>query len=148
MTKSKAAAVAAELSPGERKVREKKKRRFALFGALFAAGFIPGALLGWSRADSLFSPDTVWPAWISILLAVTFVVAVGTGAVLLNRQLDELERQTQYKAAGAAAGLFVIVYPIWWVLWMGGLVREPIHWVMFLLFYLSFIASWIYYRLK
>ena len=129
-------------------LRDKKRRWWAIILMLGVAGFVPGFLLGFHQGDSLIDPQAVWPTWIVLLLAATFLIAVPIGSWLLHRQMDELERDNHRKAAVIGAGVLVIVYPVWLLLWMGALAPEPIHWVMFLTFYVPFIASWLFYRLR
>jgi uncharacterized protein len=138
----------ADLSPGERKLKAKRRRWWIIIAMLALAGFIPGFLLGYSEGEGLVDPQGVWPAWIVILLAATFLIAVPIGSLLLYRQMDELERDIHRKAAAMAGGVLVIVYPVWWLLWMGALAPEPIHWVLFLIFYATILLSWLYYRLR
>ena len=137
-----------DLPPGERNLRHKRKRWWTIMAVLALAGFVPGFLLGYSEGEGLVDPQAAWPTWIVILLVGTFLVAVPIGSWLLYRQMDELERDNNRKAAAIGAGILVIVYPVWLVLWMGALVPEPIHWVLFLIFYLPFLGSWLFYRLR
>lgn len=148
MTRMMEAAVKADLSPGERRLKDKRKRLWIILALLGLAGFVPGFLLGYTEHDRLFDPQTVWPAWIVLLLVATFAVAVPIGAWLLQRQMDELERANHQKAAVVASTVLVMGYPVWLLLWMGAMAPEPIHWVLFAAFYLSFILSWGYFKLR
>ena len=138
----------ADLNPGEKRVRDKRKRMWWIVGLLGLAGFIPGFLLGFTQNDELFAPPGPWPAWIVILTVASFLVAVPLGGWLLQRNMDEMEKANHRKAAVVAATVLVIAYPVWWLLWMGATAPEPIHWVMFLAFYVSFLLSFAFYRLR
>jgi hypothetical protein len=142
------AAVKADLSPGERRLKDKNKRLWIIMAVLGVIGFVPGFLLGYTQNDRLLDAQTVWPAWIVLLLAGTFLVAVPIGAWLLQRQMDELERANHRKAAVVASSVLVMGYPVWLLLWMGAMAPEPSHWVLFAAFYLSFILSWGYFKLR
>jgi len=138
--------MAAELSPGERRVREKQRRKWLILGGLMLAGAIPGFVLGYSEGEGLLDASGVWPAWIVALLSVSYLVTIG--GTLWARQLDEHQLLGKYKAASFAGGMLLLVYPVWFLLWMGALAPEPIHWVLFLVFYGSLIGADIFYQLR
>jgi hypothetical protein len=52
----------ADLSPGERKLKAKRRRWWIIIAMLALAGFIPGFLLGYSEGEGLVDPQGVWPA--------------------------------------------------------------------------------------
>ncbi len=137
-----------EPAVGEQRLKARSRRWWQILLGAGAAGLIPGFLLGYKVNDGLFDPATVWPAWIAILLAGSFLIAVSLASWLLYRQVDEHQRQNYGKAAVLAAGLFIILYPVWFILWMGALAPEPIHWVMFLFVYLTYGAGCLYYRYR
>jgi hypothetical protein len=141
-------AMSVDSGVGEARERARSRRwRNILLGA-GAMGLIPGFLLGYSLNDSILDPSTTWPGWIAIMLAVTYLIAVTVGSWLLYRQVDELQRQVYGKAAMVAASAVIILYPVWWILWMGALAPEPIHWVIFLTLYVIYAGGSLYYRYR
>jgi hypothetical protein len=62
--------------------------------------------------------------------------------------MDEVERQRSYKAGSLAGATLIVVYPVWFLLWKGGFVVEPIHWVLFVLFWLGLAFGMIWYKYR
>ena len=62
--------------------------------------------------------------------------------------MDELERQNNYRAAAFAGTVYIVAYPVWFLLWKGGFVPEPIHWMLFGLFWAALCISYLYYRFR
>jgi hypothetical protein len=139
--------MAPETGPGEAREKARGRNRMKIIAALFVAGLIPGFYLGYVGDDGLPTPGA-WPPAAVIMIAATYLVAVTWGGWLLWRQLDEVQRHVYSQAASAAAGLYVLVYPVWYLLWMGGLVREPMHVALFVLFYFGHVVALLYYRRK
>lgn len=137
-----------ERPSGEERLRQRRRRYWLIIGSLALAGFIPGLLAGYTQGEAELGAGAVWPAWIAILLSVIYVAAVIAGGYAMHRQMDELELRNRHKAATAAGCMLMIVYPVWFFLWMGDLAPEPIHWVLFALFYLTLIGYDLYYRYK
>ena len=135
-------------SSGEKRLKARSRRWWQILAIAGSAGLIPGFLLGYSTEGDLYSLTTVWPAWIAILLAVTFVISVTLSSWLLYRQVDEHQQQNYGKAAVLAAGVVIILYPAWFMLWMGAILPEPSHWVIFLTLYITYAAGMLYYRYR
>jgi hypothetical protein len=137
-----------EAQSGERRLKARNRRWWQILLGAGAAGLVPGFFLGKEVNDGLFDPATVWPTWIALLLAGSFLVAVSLASWLLYRQVDEHQRQNYGKAAVIAAGIVIILYPVWFILWMGDLVPEPSHWVIFLTLYITYAAASLYYHFR
>jgi hypothetical protein len=117
--------------------------------ALGVAGFVPGLYLGWNDGAALAgSRSGLWPPALVAVLAGLYLVAVIGGGFLLRGVTDEVERQNAYKAASFAGMMLMLVYPIWFLLWRGGFVPEPIHWVLFVTFWLSLALASLWYRFR
>ena len=52
-----------------------------------------------------------------------------------------------FYSALAGAG-YMLAYPAWFLLWKGGVVAEPIHWVLFVGFWLLLAGGTIFYRFR
>lgn len=134
---------------GERYEAARRRKRWMIVAALAVAGFVPGLYLGYNDGAALAeNRPAVWPPALSIGLVALYLAAVIGGGLLLRSVTDEVERQNAYKAASFAGMALMLVYPVWFVLWKGGFVAEPVHWMLFLLFWLSLALASLYYRFR
>ena len=141
-----------ETISGAGEAEEKRKRRFkiAIVGTLFTLGMVSGIFLGTSAKgfEELLGPNPVLPPAVAIGLCIAFAVAVAVGAVLMKKNMDEHERLNRYKAASLAGTAYLSTYMVWFFLWKGGLVPEPMHVVLFLVFLVSMFAGMAIYRFR
>lgn len=133
---------------GERAERARRNRRIGIVAATFAAGLAAGLASGLHDGARSFAPGAGWPPAMAIAIAVSYLVAVVGGGVLLARHTDEVALHNQYKAVAVGALCYVIVYPIWFALWMGALLPEPIHLALFILFMATTMLASLYYRFR
>ena len=148
MSRARRTSAAESSGSGELLDRQRRRRKAIIIGGLIVVGFTGGFITGFSQADSLFSGPRVWPAPLSIGLAVAYLATMIGGGIAISRQTDEFELQSQYKAVALAAVGYMIVYPVWFLLWMADLVREPMHGILFLLFWLTLAFSSLFYRFR
>jgi hypothetical protein len=151
MTVSRAgAAIVAEapLGEGERREAAMRRRRYQVVGALFGAGLVTGLYAGFRDGASIFEAEGSWPPAIALVLLVIYLVVLVAGTFIMNGVMDELDRERSYKAANFAGVAFLSLYPVWFLLWKGGFVAEPSHWVMYVAFLvtLGFAALWYRFR--
>jgi FlaA1/EpsC-like NDP-sugar epimerase len=138
-----------ERGVGERREAATRRRRIIIFGVLFAAGLGLGFYTGVTDHERAFlSQDGKLSPFLAIFTCVIFVAAVVIGPLLLRNSVDEMHRHSDYKAISIGAAVYAIVYPLWFLLWKGDLVREPIHWVLFSLFMLTLGAARLYLRFR
>jgi hypothetical protein len=134
---------------GERRESARRRKRGLIIGALFTAGAITGFYMGHTDGGALFDGRPGgWPPAVAAALAALYLTAIIGGSLLLNGVMDEVERQRSYKAVSFAGAVLILVYPTWFALWKGGFVGEPIHWVLFVLFWLSLALSSLFYRFR
>ena len=135
---------------GESAERARRKQKLVIVGGVFAVGMIVGFLVGFreAEADFLFDRSQPWPPAMAIGIAFSYLAAVIGGGIALSRHTDEYERMAQYKAVAFAALVYMLVYPVWFVLWMGALVPEPHHGLLFGAFWLSLVAASLFYRFR
>lgn len=134
---------------GERRDAMRRRKRWLIVAALAVAGFVPGLYLGYTDGAALAeSRPAVWSPTLSLLLVGLYLAAVIGGGFLLRNVTDEVERQNGYKAASFAGMALMVVYPVWYLLWRGGFVPEPVHWMLFLLFWLSLALASLFYRFR
>jgi hypothetical protein len=137
------------LGEGERLDRQRRFRKRIIIGGLIIIGFVGGFITGFTEAESLLEGGTgAWPPALSIGLACAYLAGMIGGGLAISRHTDEFELQTQYKAVAAAAAGYMLIYPPWFVLWMGNLVREPMHGVLFLIFWVSLALASLFYRFR
>jgi hypothetical protein len=134
---------------GERLDSARRRRRWLLVGGLALVGILPGFYLGYREgAAAAGSQPLVWSPFLAALLAGLYLVAVVGGGLLLNKVTDEVERQNGYRAASFAGLALMLVYPVWFLLWKGGFAAEPVHWILFALFWLSLALASLFYRFR
>jgi hypothetical protein len=138
----------AEPGTGEALERAARRKKIAIVGGLSLAGFFPGFYLGYTENDELLQVSDKWPPELALVLAAVYLVAVITGAVLLKRQTDEVALAQQTKGTALAGSMLVLVYPLWYILWKGGFVIEPMHTVIYVLFLLTALGGMLYYRFR
>lgn len=120
------------------------RRRKLIIGLVFAVGLVSGIAVGVHVARNGFAGP--WPQALSIGIAILYLLAMAAGSVALARVTDEVERATCYKAVAFAGAGYFVVYPVWFLLWKAGLLIEPIHWVLFVGFWLLLAGATLYYR--
>lgn len=149
MTVSRGPAMRADMGEGERRETEHRRRRWMIVGALGAVGFVPGLYVGFQHgAAAAQDRAVVWSPELAAGLALLYLVAILGGAFLLNKVMDEVERQRGHKAVSFAGAVLMLVYPVWFLLWKGGFVIEPIHWALFVLFWLSLALASLFHRVR
>ena len=135
---------------GETAERTRRNRKLQIIGGVFVVGMIVGFLVGYREAEAsaLFDRSQPWPPAMAIAIAFSYLAAVIGGGIALSRHTDEFELMGQYKAVAFAALVYMLVYPVWFVLWMGALVPEPHHGILFGAFWLSVVAASLFYRFR
>ncbi|HVQ09186.1 MAG TPA: hypothetical protein VMS43_12210 [Allosphingosinicella sp.] len=134
--------------PGERRERARRNRRLWIIAGAFAIGLVAGFASGFHDGGRPFEPGAPWPPAMAIAIAASYLVAAVGGGILLARHTDEVALQNQYKAVAVGALCYVIAYPIWFALWMGALLPEPIHLALFILFMAATMLASLYYRFR
>jgi len=138
----------AEVGEGERLEQARNSRKAWLLIALMAVGGLIGFVVAMSGGKDPFTDPDGWPPAMAIGIAILFVAATVGGGLILARQTDEVQLLAQYKAVAFAALAYVLAYPIWFCLWMGGLAPEPMHGALFAIFWLSLAGASLFYRVR
>lgn len=134
---------------GERRDAARRRKRWLIAVILAVIGIVPGFYVGWQHGQAAAeSRPVVWSPTFAALLAGLYLVATIGGGILLGRLSDELDRQRGYQAVSVAGLALMTVYPTWFLLWKGGFVPEPVHWMLFVLFWLSLALASLYYRFR
>lgn len=137
---------ARQAGSGELTARRTSRNRMIIIALLFGVGLATGIAAGNHVADNGFAGP--WPPMLSIGAAVLFAVAMLVGSVAMSRVTDEVQRAQSYKAVALAGAGYMLAYPLWFLLWKGGFLVEPIHWVLFIGFWLLLAGGSIYYRFR
>jgi hypothetical protein len=139
----------APLGEGERREAARRRKRWLIVAALAVAGMVPGFYLGYQDGAAMAqSREPAWSPAVAAGLAGLYLVVIVVGGILMNSVMDEVERQRGYKAVSFAGTVLMVVYPTWFLLWRGGFVAEPVHWVLFVLFWLGLALASLWYRFR
>jgi MFS family permease len=133
---------------GEILERRRHRRKLLIIAALGLVGGIIGGTIGAREGDQLFVLSHPWPPMLSLAAAATLLVAVIVGSVALTRELDEVEQLARLKGVKAGANVFLIGYPIWFLLWKGGFLPEPMHVALFFGTLIAMLLASLFYRLR
>jgi hypothetical protein len=129
---------------------QRRKRRInQVIGALFCVGLASGFLVGLFEDENadLMTGDSI-PAWLAVVTAIAFVIAVPLGSWKLMQASDELERAIHNKTTIVAGNVMLIGYPTWLILWKGGLATEPDAMWLFLASFVSSGLAYVWYKFR
>ena len=133
---------------GEALERSRRRRKYWIIGVLAGIGFVAGFTAGFTQPHRLFDPSLSWSPELTLSLAVAWLVAVIGGGLLYARHTDEVEMANGYKAVAVGAVAYVVLYPVWLLLWKGGVLPEPMHFVIFLAFMAVTMVASLFYRVR
>lgn len=125
-----------------------RKRFYQIIGVCFALGGAAGFYIGMYGVEELIAAGIPWSPALVIGLSTVYLVALLGGSYLLEREMDEAEKQIARKAGEFANATFITLYPVWFLLWKGGLVPEPMHAYIFIAFLVSMTLSSLFYRFR
>ncbi len=134
-----------EVGPGETAARARSRRVMLYFVVLAAIGGVIGfvtALLE-PHHGGLLSGASIPPAF-AIAAAIVTVAAVVIGSLRYHRAIDEFEQRDNLIAGTWGANVLLGGYPVWLLLWKGGLVPEPQHFIMYLAMLLTTGGVYLY----
>lgn len=143
--------IMAERTPGvgEAAARTSRRRFWGILGGMFGVGLVmgaAGAALQLRDGGGLF--EGTLPPWFALTSAIVTLVALTLGSWAFFRRIDELERQDNLVAAAAGANVLMFIYPVWFVLARGGLVREPHHLMLFGILFLTMTGTYLFRKFR
>ncbi len=133
---------------GVERERRQRVQRLILFAALGLAGGIIGFTFAMYEDKQAVWASGAIPPGIAIVLALVTLIATVGGSWLYCRRMDEVELKDNLHGGAWAALVVMIGYPVWYLLWKGGLASEPSHIVMFLTLYGVTTAVYLYRKLR
>lgn len=136
------------LGEGEIKLRDKRRRLYVVLGALMAVGFVTGFGLAFAEEEGSDWLSGRIPAWVALLLAGVWLASMIVGKIWFFRNVDELEVRINVWAMAASGSAVLIGYPVWWLLWRGGMVEEPSAHIMFGALYAVAILAYLWKKYR
>ena len=126
---------------GEAALKARRRRIFVIIGTLAASGFVLGFLSAhFEREDGEFL-EGIPAAW-AIIASLVFLLTCTVGTWRYFKAVDEFERRDNSWAMMMAFNVYLVGYPIWFLLWKGGLVPEPSHEIIFVVLYFVLMAAY------
>jgi uncharacterized membrane protein YozB (DUF420 family) len=110
---------------GEKAERARRRQHWIMFAALAAAGGMVGFWLAMAEGEGESIMTRPVPPTIAAILAVITLLALTTGSWVYYKKTDEVDRHANIWATAFGGGIILILYPVWMILWKGGLVTEP-----------------------
>ena len=142
-----------ELSPGEAKTRQRRRRTIFYMAFSLILGMAIGLLLALTEEGegSFFSSDFAdlsLEPWIALAFAATFFLTFIVMPLWAFTQIDELLREQNL--IGMAGGFIAVMsgYPIWVMLYAGGFAPYPHALGVFLMAYGGVVVSFLYVKLR
>jgi hypothetical protein len=132
---------------GEKAQRDRERRLRWIMLALGAAGFFTGLFASGMEREGGGFMDGIPPAF-AIGFAVVWMLAIGYGGWRYHKVTDELDRANNRFAAVYAFNAYLIGYPVWFMLWKGGLVPEPSHQTIFVTLYIVMVTLYLWKKIR
>ncbi|MGC6399696.1 hypothetical protein ACNI3Q_03840 [Sphingomonas sp. FW199] len=132
---------------GELAQRARQRRLRWIILALVTAGFFTGFLAARVEDEGGGFLDGIPPEF-AIGFAVVWTLAICYGGWRYHKATDEVERANNRFAAVYAFNAYLTGYPVWFVLWKGGLVPEPDHRAIFVGLYVLMIVLYLWKKFR
>lgn len=126
---------------GEAALKARRRRLYTIIGALMLSGFVIGFFSARFEREGGGFLDGIPAAW-AVTASIVFLLACTIGTWRYYKVVDELERHDNRWAMMMSLNLYLIGYPIWFLLWKGGLVPEPSHEIIFVALYVALMAAY------
>lgn len=134
-----------EAGEGERAAQARSRKFWSIVTALFLAGGVIGAFHA-VMTDGNMAGDL--PGGAAIAIAAIWAISLTVGSWYFFRSIDELELHDNLWAGTFSLYFYCIAYPVWFVLWKGGLTLEPMHEVMFIATMIVMCASYLWMKVR
>ena len=118
--------MANEMKDGLAAARARTRRQRIILFALMGVGAAIGFFSALFEVEGGAFLEGIPAAWAIAASAIT-TIALAYGGWRYHRVTDELERRDNLWASATALNFYLALYANWYLLWRGGLVREPQH---------------------
>ncbi|MDQ3140195.1 MAG: hypothetical protein M3Q15_05665 [Pseudomonadota bacterium] len=133
---------------GTKAERSRSRKWWTVMALVAASGFAAGAIDGTvSTTDGGFMQGAL-PGWLAIAIAISYLVSIVVGTIAYKRYSDELDIQANIWGSAVGASALLLTYPVWWILWRGQLVGEPVHETLFLLMFGSALLGYLWKKYR
>lgn len=131
------------------RAQRRKARWYATCAILLGMGLLTGFLLGYFEKDGtdLMAANSI-PTSIAILTVLIMGVALTVGQYYFVASSDELERRNMLNAVAMSGNVILVGFPLWFILWKGGLVPAPDAFALFAAAYAANIATYFWYKFR
>lgn len=135
------------IGPGEQANKARSRRILTTMAALVFGGFVVG-FTGAMVEQKVPGDVGTFPPGFAIAATVFFLALIIGGSWRYFRSIDELEKKNNYVGAIWGANIYLTVYPAWYMLWKGGLVREPMHEALFVVMIFSTFVAYLWHKYR
>lgn len=125
---------------GEARSRRRSQRATLVSVGLAIAGLGMGIAASRSQLGRTIGGAELSTGWAAAGV-VALLVVLGFSIWWMRHGIDEIERQKHLLGVAAGAYGYMVGYPIWFVLWKGGLAAEPDHQILFSAFFAISLAA-------
>lgn len=131
------------------RAQKRKAKWYATCAILLGMGLLTGFLLGFFEKDGsqLMAPDSI-PRSIAVLTAIIMAAALTVGQYYFFSRSDEMERRNMLNAIAMSGNAILAGFPVWFILWKGGMVPEPDAFVLFAAAYAANIVTYFWYKFR
>ena len=119
--------MAREPGPGETAERAIRRRWMSLLAISMVVGGISGAIVSITTHGEGGMFGRPVPLWAAAVLAAGWLGVMIYGAWYYETKVDEVERNANYYGYAVGGGLVILIYPVWYIFWWAGALREPTH---------------------
>jgi hypothetical protein len=130
---------------GERAEHARSRTFWTVLAVCGALGGIVGGAMVIGTGNRIGGDMTA--GW-AIAAALLYGVGVVAASWYFFRIIDEVELRDNLIAATVAVYFYTIVYPVWYLLWKGGLIVEPIHEAIFFATLIAMTIAYFWKKLR
>ena len=138
-----------DVGPGEAADRARARRlrvNFILLAVVGGALGFTAALV--EQPHARLEAGGTLPAWFAILAAALTIGAVTIGSLFYHRNMDELARLDNYWAGTMGANMILGGYPVWLILWKGGLLPAPSALILYLVVLVTSGTAYLWRKMR
>jgi hypothetical protein len=121
------------LGEGERAERLRRRKFWSAVGVTAVLGLPIGFVLGRAagrNGGSMSDAFAGLPATVTIGLLAFALAGFLWGCWLFYKSIDEVEIVDNLWGSTAGFYIYMILFPVWWVLWKAGVAGEPHDWII------------------